>query len=171
MTAVRRKPWRNIPRYLAFLHAAFGVGKDIGDNASPRLFERPDDLAARWRITAMAAQRAHAHANPRLRRDHQFQYDVMEVGPMIPTIAARAVHDLSAGGMVAVRAAMDRCAGSIDRHQARGKAQTLGSRGHHETIEFGDAIIIERLESQAERISMKRRRERARSSAEVGDRD
>jgi hypothetical protein len=66
--------------------------------------------------------------------DNQSQHDLIEVGPMIPTIAARDVHDLLVGGIVAVIAAIDMEAGAIEMHNARGKAQTLGSRGRNETM-------------------------------------
>jgi hypothetical protein len=42
-------------------------------------------------------------------------------------------------------AAIDMEAGAIEMRKARGKAQTLGSRGRNETIEGGDAVIIERI--------------------------
>jgi hypothetical protein len=69
----------------------------------------------------------------------------MEVGPMSPTIAARDVHDLFVGDVVAGLAAIAMDAGAIEMHQAWGKAQTLGSRGRHETIEVGDARRLERI--------------------------
>ena len=106
---------------------------------------RLDNLAELWRITAIAAQRFHEHGNPRLMLDHQGQHDLIEVGPMIPNIAAREVHDLFVGGVVAVIAAIDMEAGAIEMHKARGKAQPLGSRGRNETLECGDAIRIERI--------------------------
>jgi hypothetical protein len=118
---------------------------------------RPDDLAARWRITASAAERFHEPGNPGMRRDHPFQPDVIEVRPMSPTLAARDVHDVCVGGGVAVIAAIARATGALERRNARGKAQTLGSRGRHAAIESGDAIIIERLESPTERIIMQLR--------------
>jgi hypothetical protein len=104
-----------------------------------------DNLSELWRITAIAAERFHQHGNPRLMRDNHFPHDLMEVWPMIPTLAARAVHDGFVGGMVAVIAAIDMEAGAIEMRKARGQAQTLGSRGRNETIEFGDAIRIERI--------------------------
>ena len=70
---------------------------------------------------------------------------MIEGGPMIPTIAARPGHDLFVGGMVAVVAALNRETGALARRDARDKPQTLGGRGRNETVEFGDAIIRERL--------------------------
>ena len=64
---------------------------------------------------------------------------------MIPTIATRDVHDLFVGGVVAVIAALDMEAGTIEMHKLRGKAQTLGCRGRDQTVEFGDAIRLERI--------------------------
>ena len=64
---------------------------------------------------------------------------------MIPTIAARDVHDLFVGGVVAVIATIDMEAGTIEMRNVRGKAQTPGSRGRNQTGEFGDAISIERI--------------------------
>jgi hypothetical protein len=78
----------------------------------------PDDLAAFWRLTAIAAQWFHEHGNPRLRLDHQGQHALIEVAPMIPTLAARDVHDLCGGGVVAVVATIDIEAGAIERCHA-----------------------------------------------------
>jgi hypothetical protein len=106
---------------------------------------RLDELAACWRLTALAAQRFPEHGNPGLRRDHQGHHDVMAVGPMIPPLAAREVPDRFVGGVVAVIAAIHMEAGAIERHNVRGKASTRGRRGRHETIACGDARRIERL--------------------------
>jgi len=115
-----------------------------------------DELAAGWRLTAMAVQWVHAPGKPRALLDHQGPQDVLEVGPMIPTIATRAVHDLCVGGVVAGLAAIDREAGTIERHTLRGQAQTLGGRGRQPTVEGGDAISLERIERPAARIIIAR---------------
>jgi hypothetical protein len=88
--------------------------------------------------------------------DHQFHQDVIAVGPLIPPRATREGHDLCAGGVVAVRAAIDMEAATIERHKLRGKAQTLGRRGRTQTLECGDTIHIERISRPAERIIMER---------------
>jgi hypothetical protein len=69
----------------------------------------------------------------------------MEVGPVIPTIAARAVHDVFVGGVVAVLAAIDMEARAIERRQARRTAQPLGRRGRHAPLEGRNVIRIERI--------------------------
>jgi hypothetical protein len=76
---------------------------------------RSDDLATRWRLTAIAVQRFHAHGNPGLMLDNPCQHDLIEVGPVIPTIAACHVHDWCVGDAVAVIAAIDMAAGAIER--------------------------------------------------------
>ena len=81
----------------------------------------------------------------RLRFDNPFQHDLMEVRPIIPTIATRDVHDLCVGDVVAVLAAIDMEAGTIELHKLRGKAQTLGCCGRNEPVAFGDTIRIERI--------------------------
>jgi hypothetical protein len=116
----------------------------------------PDDRAECWRITALAAQRFHEHGNPRWMLDQQGQQALLAIGALIPPIAAREVHDPFVGGMVAVIAAIAMEAGTIARRQARGKAPTLGSRGRHQTVACGDAIIIERIQSPPERLIMER---------------
>jgi hypothetical protein len=104
----------------------------------------------------MTAERFHAHGHPRVLLDHPCPHHVLEVRPMLPTLAAHEVHDLCIGGMVTVRAALDREAGALERRNVRGQAQTRGSRGRPATIEGGDAIIIERLYRPPERLSMQR---------------
>jgi len=114
-------------------------------------------LAARaegWRLTALAAQRFHEPGHPGVMLDPQGPPDVRAGGPLIPPLAARAVHDLCVGGVVAVRAAIARAAGAIERHQVRGQAYTRGRGGRHATVEVGDAIRIERIERPAERSIM-----------------
>jgi hypothetical protein len=153
-------PWHARPReLLPIIRTIAGpIGHQSGGAVGrrPRRAVRLDDLAERWRLPALAAQRVHAHGHPRLRLDHQGPQDLSEVGPMLPTIAARDVHDLCVGGVVAVIAAIDMEAGASERHNARGKAPPLGSRGRHATREFGDARRIERLESPAERLLIER---------------
>lgn len=113
-----------------------------------------DDLAELGPITALAAQWWHAHGKPRVRLDHSGQHDWLAVGPMLPTIAARAVHDLCVGGIVAVVAAIDMATGAIEMREARDTPQTLGGRGRNETVECGNAIIIARISRPAEGVIM-----------------
>jgi hypothetical protein len=116
----------------------------------PRRQVGPDDWAARWRLTAMAAQRFHAPGTPGLRLDQQGSHHVMEVGPRIPTLAARAGHDRCVGGMLAVVAALAMQTGAIERRNARGKAPPLGRRGRHAPVACGAALRLARLSSPAE---------------------
>lgn len=73
---------------------------------------------------------------------------------MLPTRAARDVHALVVGGVVAGIAAIDRAAGALARRQARGQASTLGSRGRHATLEGGEAIRLQRIQGPTARVSM-----------------
>jgi hypothetical protein len=98
------------------------IGHQLGSavGGGPLRNVRPDDLAERWRITAMAAQRLHEHGNPGLMLDNQCQHDVIEVGSVIPTITACEVHDLFVGSLVAVIAPIDMQAGAIEMRKTRG---------------------------------------------------
>jgi len=73
---------------------------------------------------------------------------------MLPTSAARDGHALCVGGVVAVITALAREAGPLEMPHLPGTAHTLGGRGRHQTVECGNAIRLERLQSPAERVIM-----------------
>jgi hypothetical protein len=79
---------------------------------------------------------------------------VVEVRPMIPTVAVRHVNAMLVGLFSAVVAAIDVEARAIEMRKRRGEAQALGSGGGHETIESRDPVRIERVESPSQRIIM-----------------
>jgi hypothetical protein len=117
---------------------------------------RSDDGATRGRLTALAAPRWQAPGHPGVRLDPHCPQDVMEGGPVLPTIAAGPGHAWGVGDAVAVIAAIDREAGALERRHAWAQAQTLGSRGRQETRAGGDAIRLARLERPPARLIMPR---------------
>ena len=116
----------------------------------------PDDLAERLGITAMTTERWHEERNTSLVRDAQLPHHVVQVRPMIPTLAVGKVHDLVVGGLSAVRTAINMEAGAIEVCAGGGKAQALGGGGRTEAVECRHAIVVERLQGTPERVIVER---------------
>ena len=56
-----------------------------------------DDLAELVGIAAIATERFHQDRDPGLVLHHQLQHHLVQVGPMVPTIAMGNMHDLVVG--------------------------------------------------------------------------
>jgi hypothetical protein len=86
-----------------------------------------DEVAELQPIAAVTTERLQQDRYPRLVLDHHLQQDLMQVGPVISTLAPGDRHDLYAWGLVAVGASVDMEAGRVERRQGGNEAQTLGS--------------------------------------------
>ena len=84
--------------------------------------------------------------------DDQLQHHLVQVRPMIPTIAVGNVHDLVVGGLIAVITAINMEAGAIEVCEGGGKAQALGGGGRNEAVECRHAIVVERIQGTPERV-------------------
>src|SRR2546429_8889668 len=111
-----------------------------------------DDLANVSRITTVATKRWHQDGNAGLVLDNQVEHHLVQVGSMISAVTAGAVNDLCLGRLVALVAAIDMEAGAIQMGEAGAKPSAPRSRGCNKTVEFRDAIGIERIQSPAQRV-------------------
>ena len=86
------------------------------------------DLAEVVHITAIATEGLHQHRNASLVFDNQVQHHLVEVRPMIPTVAPGDVNDLLLGLLVTVVAAIDMKTGAIEMGKAWGQGPGAGRR-------------------------------------------
>ena len=75
--------------------------------------------------------------------DNQVEHHLVEVWPLIPTVAAGDVHNMLLRLLVTIVAAIDMKTRAIEMGKARRKAQALGSGRGNEAVELRDASSIE----------------------------
>ena len=111
-----------------------------------------DQFTQAVRITAMTTERRQQEGAPSLGLDHQLQQHLVQVGPMLPTLAPGPVKDLCIGFPVTVIAPVDMDTGALARRKARRHAYALSGGGGHETIECHHPIVIEGIQGTTEGI-------------------
>jgi hypothetical protein len=125
-----------------------------GGQAVGRLQRRPgllDHLAELARIAAIATARWPQARDAGLLLDSPLPHALVQVGPMIPTVASGDGQDLRLGLLLTVRAAIDMEAGALERRAGGGKAQARGGGGSHEAVECRPPRGGERLQGTPER--------------------
>jgi DDE superfamily endonuclease len=85
----------------------------------------PDNLAELLGITAVTTERLHEERNTSLVLDDQLQHHLVQVRPMIPTIAVGNVHDLVVGGLIAVITAINMETGAIEVREGGARPKRL----------------------------------------------
>ena len=105
-----------------------------------------DDLAEVCRITAITTEGLQQHGNAGLVLHNEVEHDVVHVRAMIPAVAPRDVDNLLVGRRRAVRTAVDMETGTIEMSKSRREPSPLRRRGGNQTVEGGDAKVIERIE-------------------------
>ena len=122
-----------------------------------------DDLAKVVRVTTIATEGLHQHGNGGLVFDDQVEHHLVQVWPLIPTVAAGDVNNMLLRLLVTVVAAIDMKTRAIEMGKARSQAQALGRGRGNEAVELCDAsrregissptegVIVELLRSNAER--------------------
>ena len=71
--------------------------------------------------------------------DKQVEPHLVQVWPLIPTVAAGDVHERRLGLLVTLVAAIDMKTRALEMGKARRKAQALGSGSGNEAVELRDA--------------------------------
>src|SRR5262245_45497334 len=102
-----------------------------------------DELPEVGRITAIPTEGLHQHGNASLVFDHQIEHHLVQVWPLIPTVAAGDVNDVLIRLLVTVVAAIDMKTRTIEMGKARRQAQARGSGRGNEAVELRDASRIE----------------------------
>src|ERR671933_2153472 len=120
-----------------------------------------NDLPKIGRITAIPTEGFHQHGNGGLVFDDQIEAHWVQVGPLIPTVAAGDVNNLLSRLLITVVAAMDMKTRAIEMGKARRQAQTLGSGRGNEAVELCDASRIKGIQGPTEDIIVELRRSNA----------
>jgi hypothetical protein len=105
-----------------------------------------DDLAAVCRITAVATEGVHQHGKAGRVLNNEVEHDLVEVRAMIPAVALGDVDDLLVGRRRAVIPAINMETGTIEMGKGRSEPSPLRRRCGHQTLQGGDAKVIERIE-------------------------
>lgn len=87
-----------------------------------------DELAEVVYVTPLPTKGLHQHEHTGVVFDHQVQHHLVEVRVLVPTGAARDVHDVLIRLLVTVVAPIDMQTGAIEMGKAGGKAWALGNR-------------------------------------------
>ena len=126
------------------------VRRAIGEVESLKVLtaDRPDVA----RLTGGATEWLHQQRDAGVVLHHQRQHHLVEVGAMVPAVAAGDMHDMGVGLLRTDVAASGVNAGASEMGQGRGQPQALGSRGGHETVEFCRPMLVQPLQGAPQAI-------------------
>jgi hypothetical protein len=111
-------------------------------------------LAQVLAIAPIATERFHEEGHTRLVLPNEVKHDVIEVRAMLATVASRDVHPPCLRFLSTVGTPIDMEAGAIEMRAGRRKSEAWRRRRGDETVEFRNAIVLERIQRASQRVIM-----------------